>query len=94
MQLADFERGLDDNELELKNIHERLSDEDFSEYEDDYIDEEEEILQRSAMEFAARLKQLEDSNKGLEKSRHKRTANPVAASEPMFPSALPASSPG
>ena len=44
MQLADYERGLDNNELELKNIHERLSDEDFSDYEDDYIDEEEEIL--------------------------------------------------
>ena len=45
LQLADYERGLNsNNELGLENIHERVSDDDFSDYEDDYIDEEEEIL--------------------------------------------------
>ena len=95
LQLADYERGLNaNNDFELEHIHERVSDGDYSDYEDDYIDEEEEILQRSAMEFAAKLKQLEERHKGSAKSTQKSRADPVAASEPMFPSALPASSPG
>ena len=95
LQLADYERGLNaNNDFELEHIHERVSDGDYSDYEDDYIDEEEEILQRSAMEFAAKLKQLEERHKGSAKSTQKSRADPAAASEPMFPGALPASSPG
>ena len=46
------------------------------------------------MEFAAKLKELEESNKGFERANKKRRNDPTIVSEPMFPSTLPASSPG
>ena len=48
-------------------------------------------MQKTAIEFAAKLKELQQSSKGFDIMKEKRRENPVLVSEPMFPSAVPVS---